>query len=273
MNPSKFEQHTKTAIAEPTIATQPNSKIEESPETKANNFLSSAKTNFLNNELFTAKENAKQALALNSTLDEAKQLLVTINRKEEDIKSAQANEKWTKENIINKLKVDEVLEKEVDFIYTGIGSIVEPHDTSMGKTNLKNAYTMELSVAKNGKTITNDSQRKEVAFNIAKAINDNFSKIDFNLSEVVIHFADTDNPLGFGGGNFDLGINTIKNYFSKPRSQSGYIDGSSGEVVALDFDSASFYKWIENNFTMPEDHSVLTENYSWTTMSQKGAIK
>lgn len=200
-------------------------------------------------------------------------------RKTEENKKVQeetkANLKWTKENIVALLKENNVLDKDMNFCDNLDGSKVYVHDNSIdGKTNVQNAYSLHLTIDLNEKQIKDKELLKKIAFNISKVINDNSSKIDFNINFIRITFGDfKNNQYGENLNNFNIGINTIKNYFSEPRSTSVGVSGATGEVKQIDFDKESFFKWIEDNFTLPEDNSVLAENNSWTTLSSKGAIK
>lgn len=188
---------------------------------------------------------------------------------------AKVNQKWTKDNIVSLIKESNLLSSQMSFYDNEDGTKVYPHDnSSYGKTNIPNAYCLELTLDLNESQIKNKELMKETAFMVAKVIKDNSSRINFNLNLVVIHFANfKENQYGENHNNFYIGINTIKNYFSKSRSDKTSISTITGEVKKVDFDYESFYNWIEDNFTLPEDNSILTENNSWTTLSSKANIE
>ena len=198
-----------------------------------------------------------------------------VKKQEDKVKDIEEkNEVWIKNNIVRKLQDSNVLKDSAKFTDMGFGTKIKEHDKSdYGKTNLKNAYVLELSICKlNDSKITNTEQMKEIVFNIVKEIHTNVKDIDYNLCVIGIHFTNTDSSYGFGGTNFYLGVNTINNYFSEPRTDKVGISTVDGSITELKFDSSSFYQWIEYNFTQPEDSSVLAEDTSWTTTSSKGAI-
>lgn len=194
---------------------------------------------------------------------------------QEEAKAKKEDSKWTKDNIVSLVQKNEVLDKGMSFSDKLDGSKIYQQDSSFyGKTDIQNAYCLELTINLNEKQVLDKEVLKNTTFNIAKVINDNSTKFDFNINLVRITFGNFDkNQYGDNMNNFAIGINTIKNYFSEPRSTSVGISGATGDEKQIDFDKESFYKWIEDNFTLPEDNSVLAENNSWTTLSSKGNIK
>lgn len=245
---------------------------------KAETYVLSAETKFNNSDYDGAKSDLAEALNVSEDYQRASDLLNKVNEavQKKNAETKQKDDsKWTKDNIVNLLQKNNVLDKGMNFCDNLDGSKVYQHDDSFyGKTNIQNAYGLELTINLNEKQIQDKELLKQTAFNIAKAINDNSSKLDFNIDLVRITFGNfKNNQYGDNVNNFCIGINTIKNYFSEPRSTSVGVSGATGEVKQIDFDKETFYKWIEDNFTLPEDKSVLAENNSWTTLSSKGSVK
>lgn len=241
-------------------------------------YVSSAETKFNNSDYEGAKSDLAQALNISTDYQKANDLLNKVNEaiqnKGEETKQKD-DSKWTKDNIVSLLQKNKVLDKGMSFSDKLDGSKIYQQDSSFyGKTNIQNAYCLQLTINLNEKQVLDKEVLKKTAFNIAKVINDNSTKFDFNINLVRITFGNFDkNQYGDNMNNFSIGINTIKNYFSEPRSTSVGVSGATGEVKQIDFDKESFYKWIEDNFTLPEDNSVLAENNSWTTLSSKGNVK
>ncbi|NLK98860.1 MAG: hypothetical protein GX272_12430 [Epulopiscium sp.] len=201
-----------------------------------------------------------------------------INKQDdEDETISEDSEIWTKENIVEKLNSLKVLNNKGKFNDYGDGSKVYVHnDSTDGKTKIDNPYSLQLSIiSEQGTRITDKEICSEIVFNIVHELYKHRENIDFNISSVHIVFYNTDGiskTTGSDWDNFHLGINTINNYFSKPRADKVGISTVDGSITEIKFDSSSFYQWIEDNFTQPEDLSVLAEDMSWTTTSSKGAI-
>ncbi len=177
-------------------------------------------------------------------------------------------EKWTNDNIVEAIMNSGDFDRNIKFCSNLDGSRIYAHDESFyGKTNMKDAYCLQLTVNVNKKKATDIEFLKKVTFEIIKTINDNSSKINFNINLIRIVFGDfSTNKQGEFISNFCVGINKIKNYFSEPRCSKTYISTITGAIENEEFDYESFYKWIEDNLTIPEDNSILAENISWTTL-------
>ena len=208
-----------------------------------------------------------------TNIEEKEEAIVEEEAKVDETKvngEIQLDEEWTKENIIKQFSISNVLDRGLQFSNKNFGSKVIPHDeSSYGETNIKDAYCLELTLTLEGETIHDENLMKETVFEIGRFINDNYNKMDFNLCIVGIHFDNVENLYGAGGDNFYIGTNILTNYFSEPRSNKVGISGGTGDIIEIDFDYDSFYEWIENNFSLPEDYSVLSEDTSWTTISIK----
>lgn len=188
------------------------------------------------------------------------------------------NEKWTKDNIVCKLNELNVLNNMGSFINIMNGSKVYKLDTSIdGKTNIKNPIKLELSIISTDNIIITDKEIcTKIVYNIVYQLNQNKNKMDFNLCLVGVHFYNANGISKTTKSNWDnfyLGVNTIQNYFTNPRTNKIAISEINGSLNNLDFDSDSFYKWIEDNFTLPEDPAVLAENTSWSTISSKSSLE
>lgn len=209
----------------------------------------------------------------NTYLSKIKEVRQQEAKKKQALAAAKANEPWTQQNFFTKLKENLVLPDSVNYsIYDHIGCDLRPIEESDGPTNVQNAYALYLSFIKTESktkeiTITDKEEMKDMAFRVANLMHDNHSKIDFNLINIVVRFPDLDKPYGAGGQNFHIGINTIENYFSKPRVNKLGI-GKNGKTTAVEHDYVSFYNWIESNFTLPENDTLL-EDDAWTTISPK----
>lgn len=205
-------------------------------------------------------------------LENEKEKENTQVNKEENI--AENNKKWTKENTIKKLNESQILEDIAKFTDIGFGTNVKEHDTdNYGKTSIENPYVIELSIiSTNNSKISNIESMKEIVFNIVQEIQDNKENFDYNLCLICFHFVNTDNQYGFGGENFFIGSNIINNYFKEARTDITGISGIDGSVKKIYFDSISFYQWIEDNLTYPEELSIWAENTSWTTISDKSSL-
>ncbi len=183
------------------------------------------------------------------------------------------NEVWTKENIVENLNKLNVLNDKGKFTDYKYGSKVYEHDDATdGKTNIQNSHSLHLSIISNeGIKITDKDICSEIVFNIVYELYKHKENMDFDISLVGIKFYNSDGvskTTGSDWDNFYLGINTINNYFSEVRIDKQGISTLNGSIVKTDFDALSFYKWIEDHFTYPEDLSILAEDTSWTTVSK-----
>ncbi|EFM12862.1 hypothetical protein PaecuDRAFT_0373 [Paenibacillus curdlanolyticus YK9] len=185
---------------------------------------------------------------------------------------AQTPEQWTVDNVVEHLNKLDALNGKGKFTdqYDFPSQIVKHDKSAHGKTNLRDAYVVQLSIVDSSDgSITNDETIKDMAFHIVQELHNHQKNIAFNISLVELHFPNTDNEYGAGGVNFIVGMNVVQEYFKKPRTSMVSVDKATGETVELQFDAASFYEWIEVHFTMPEDERVLAEDTAWTLISDK----
>lgn len=236
---------------------------------------------YLKEDFIGARKDIEKALALYSDIQEAKDLLVLIEEREQEIqqekearKQEEENENWSTENTIGKIISNLELPRGVDFTLLGhFGNHIYKADSTDGPSNMQDPYVINLSFIKSGllsnSQLTDRELMKEVAFRVSHLIHKNEDKIDFNIASVRIIFPNPKNEQGVGGHNFAIGINTIREYFKKPRSEKAGISSATGKVVTVDFCYESFYEFIEDNFTLPENMELLLEDEAWTTISKR----
>lgn len=153
---------------------------------------------------------------------------------------------WSVENYIENLRASDVLVGDAEFADKKSGNSIKPAE---GHTEMENAMLLELTVESDG---LDPEYLTELAYRISERIYR--QKRDFALANVYISFIDRNGNQYRDSTNFGLGINTISGFF---------------EDEQVEKSPRSFFRWIEDHFTLPEDDDFLYENESWTLLSEK----
>jgi hypothetical protein len=160
--------------------------------------------------------------------------------------SRSTDEVWSIEDYIENLRASDVLAGDARFTDKKSGNSIEPAEKF---TRMENAMLLQLTVECDG---LDPEYVTELAYRIAERIHK--QKRDFALANVSISFIDRNGNMYRDSTNFGLGINTISGYF---------------ENAQVEKSPRSFFRWIEEHFTLPEDDDFLYENESWTLLSEK----
>lgn len=160
--------------------------------------------------------------------------------------SRSTDEVWGIDNYIENLRASDVLAGDAEFVDKKSGNRMKPAEEY---TELENAMLLELTVESDG---LDPEYLTELAYRIAEKICK--QKRDFALANVYISFIDRNGDMYRDSTNFALGINTISGFFENEQVEKS---------------PRSFFRWIEDHFTLPEDDDFLYENESWTLLSEK----
>ena len=156
------------------------------------------------------------------------------------------DEVWSIGDYVENLRASDVLVGDAEFVDKKMGNSIQPVEEP---TEMENPMLLQLTVESDG---LNPEDLTEIAYRISERVYK--QKRDFVLASVYISFIDRNGDIYRDSTNFSLGINTISGFF---------------EDAQVEKSPQSFFQWIEDHFTLPEDDDFLVENESWTLLSEK----